>query len=75
MHKIEITHSRYLGIKEARLFEKRTIKILGLSFEVWKETDFYRSEKIGIQVSAWVEMYSVPFDNIKDYTKETINQN
>jgi hypothetical protein len=47
--KIEITYSRYPNMKEARLFEKRTIKIFGISFTVWKQVDWYRGYSLSIR--------------------------
>lgn len=74
--KIEITYSRYPNMKEAKLFEKRDIKILGLKFTIWKQTDFYRTldNLISIQVSAWMEQHSIPFEMVKDWTLEEVNE-
>jgi hypothetical protein len=57
MYKIEITHSRYLGIKEAELYTER--KFLGLTIRFRK--DFYRTQafKIRHQVKAWKDLFEV----------------
>ena len=56
-YKIEITHSRYLGIKEAELYTER--KILFWTFRIRR--DFHRTVgyKIKEQVEAWKELYGV----------------
>jgi len=64
MYKIEITHSRYLGIKEAELYTEK--KILGVTFRIRR--DFYRTPgyKIKEQVEAWKELF--PVSDIIDLT-------
>jgi hypothetical protein len=61
MHKIEITHSRYLGIKEAELYTERKIDLWLFTFTFRIRKDFTRqfSDKIKEQVEAWKELYSV----------------
>jgi len=64
MYKIEITHSRYLGIKEAELYTER--KILLWTFRIRKDFTRLAGFRIKRQVEAWEELF--PVSDIIDLT-------